>query len=87
MMISLHSPVVAAFGVPVIRHAGERAIRHYQDTDIDFNEARQKMADIPDTATLIDNPSVLHLDLNSQMSMMQACLLFCRRCLQLFHIP
>lgn len=50
--------VAAAFGVPVIRHdeAEARLIRHYQDTDIDFNEARQKMADIPDTATLIDNP-------------------------------
>ena len=50
--------VAAAFGVPVIRHAEAEArlVRHYQDTDIDFNEARQKMADIPDTATLIDNP-------------------------------
>ncbi|EHI49597.1 putative nuleotide-utilizing enzyme, moeA [SAR116 cluster alpha proteobacterium HIMB100] len=50
--------VAAAFGVPVIRHAEAEArlILHYQDTDIDFNEARQKMADIPDTATLIDNP-------------------------------
>ena len=50
--------VAAAFGVPVIRHAEAEArlLRHYQDTDIDFNEARQKMADIPDTATLIDNP-------------------------------
>ena len=50
--------VAAAFGVPVIRHteAEARLLRHYQDTDIDFNEARQKMADIPDTATLIDNP-------------------------------
>ena len=50
--------VAAAFGVPVIRHAEAEArlLRHYQDTHIDFNEARQKMADIPDTATLIDNP-------------------------------
>ena len=50
--------VAAAFGVPVIRHAEAEArlVRHYQDTDIDFNEARQKMADIPETATLIDNP-------------------------------
>ena len=50
--------VAAAFGVPVIRHAEAEArlVRHYQDTDIDFNEARQKMADIPDTATLLDNP-------------------------------
>lgn len=50
--------IAAAFGVPVIRHpeAEARLLRHYEDTDIDFNEARQKMADIPDTATLIDNP-------------------------------
>jgi molybdenum cofactor synthesis domain-containing protein len=50
--------VAAAFGVPVIRHpeAMARLTRHYTDTDIDFNEARQKMADIPETATLIDNP-------------------------------
>ena len=44
--------------MPVIRHseAEARLLRHYEGTDIDFNEARQKMADIPDTATLIDNP-------------------------------
>lgn len=50
--------VAAAFDVPVIRHAEAEArlLRHYEGTDIDFNEARQKMADIPDTATLIDNP-------------------------------
>tara|TARA_B110000305_G_scaffold111743_1_gene125808 strand:- start:28 stop:801 length:774 start_codon:yes stop_codon:yes gene_type:complete len=29
---------------------------HYEDTNIDFNEARQKMAIIPINATLIDNP-------------------------------
>ena len=50
--------VAAAFGVPVIRHpeAMARLTRHYKDTDIDFNEARQKMADIPETSELIDNP-------------------------------
>ena len=50
--------VAAAFDVPVIRHpeAEARLLRHYENTDIDFNEARQKMADIPDTASLIDNP-------------------------------
>ena len=50
--------VAAAFDVPVIRHpeAEARLLRHYENTDIDFNEARQKMADIPDTANLIDNP-------------------------------
>ncbi len=50
--------VAAAFNVSVIRHpeAERRLIAHYKNTDLDFNEARQKMADIPDTATLIDNP-------------------------------
>lgn len=50
--------VAAAFDVPVIRHpeAEARLLRHYENTDIDFNEARQKMADIPETARLIDNP-------------------------------
>ena len=50
--------VAAAFGVRVIRHpeAERRLIAHYANTDLDFNAARQKMADIPDTASLIDNP-------------------------------
>ena len=50
--------VAAAFDVPVIRHpeAEARLLRHYEGTDIEFNEARQKMADVPDTASLIDNP-------------------------------
>ena len=50
--------VAAAFNVPVIRHpeAERRLIAHYKNTDLEFNEARQKMADIPATATLIDNP-------------------------------
>ena len=50
--------VADAFNVPVIRHpeAERRLIAHYKNTDLEFNEARQKMADIPDTATLIDNP-------------------------------
>ena len=50
--------VAAAFDVRVIRHpeAERRLIAHYKNTDLEFNEARQKMADIPDTATLIDNP-------------------------------
>jgi len=50
--------VAAAFDVPVIRHpeAMARLTRHYKDTDIDFNEARQKMANIPEGAELIDNP-------------------------------
>lgn len=50
--------IAAAFGKRVIRHpeAEARLIAHYEGTDIDFNEARQKMADIPEDATLIDNP-------------------------------
>lgn len=50
--------IATAFGKRVIRHpeAEARLIAHYQDTDIEFNEARQKMADIPEDATLIDNP-------------------------------
>ena len=50
--------VAAAFDVKVIRHpeAERRLIAHYLNTDVEFNTARQKMADIPETATLIDNP-------------------------------
>lgn len=50
--------VAAAFERPVERNgeAMARLIRHYENTDIDFNEARQKMADIPQGARLIDNP-------------------------------
>lgn len=50
--------VAAAFEVPVIRHpeAVARLTRHYEGTDIEFNAARQKMADIPQGADLIDNP-------------------------------
>ena len=50
--------VAAAFDVPVIRHteAMARLTRHYEGTDIEFNAARQKMADIPQGAELIDNP-------------------------------
>ena len=50
--------VAAAFHVPVIRHpeAERRLLKYYSNTDLEFNAARQKMADIPETATLIDNP-------------------------------
>ena len=50
--------VAAAFDVPVVRHpeAERRLVAHYENTDLAFNAARQKMADIPATATLIDNP-------------------------------
>ncbi len=50
--------VAAAFGKPVIRHPEAEAvlIKHYANTDLEFNAARQKMADIPADAELIDNP-------------------------------
>ncbi len=50
--------IAAAFNVPVIRHpeAERRLIAHYANTDLELNAARQKMADIPETAKLIDNP-------------------------------
>ena len=50
--------VAKAFGKAVIRHpeAVRRLLDHYEGTDIEFNEARQKMADIPEDARLIDNP-------------------------------
>ena len=50
--------IAKAFGVPVIRHpeADQRLIDHYKDTDLDYNAARQKMADVPEGAVLIDNP-------------------------------
>ena len=50
--------IAAAFDVPVIKHpdAERRLLAHYANTDLEFNAARQKMADIPETATLIDNP-------------------------------
>ena len=50
--------VAAAFGLPVIRHpeAERRLLAHYKNTGLEFNEARQKMADVPETAKLIDNP-------------------------------
>ena len=50
--------IAAAFGKQVIRHPEAEAVlqKHYQNTDLEFNDARQKMADIPMDATLIDNP-------------------------------
>ena len=50
--------IAKAFGVKVIRHpeADQRLIDHYNGTGLDYNEARQKMADIPEGAVLIDNP-------------------------------
>jgi molybdenum cofactor synthesis domain-containing protein len=50
--------VAQAFGVSVERNreALQRLEQHYKGTDIVLNEVRKKMADIPNGATLIDNP-------------------------------
>lgn len=50
--------IAAAFGKKVIRHPEAEAVllKHYQNTDLEFNAARQKMADIPEDADLINNP-------------------------------
>ena len=48
--------IARAFGVPVIRHpeAERRLLAHYTPDQV--NEARMKMADVPQDAALIDNP-------------------------------
>ncbi len=50
--------VARAFGVPVLRHpeAEARLRAHYNNDERILNAARLKMADIPQGATLIDNP-------------------------------
>lgn len=50
--------VADAFGAPIGVRADARAIlqAHYERSGIEFNEARQRMARIPDGATLIENP-------------------------------
>jgi molybdenum cofactor synthesis domain-containing protein len=50
--------IAAAFGVPITHRADAMALltAHYQRAGLPFNEARQRMARIPDGATLIDNP-------------------------------
>ncbi len=50
--------VAEAFGVDIGVRADARAIleAHYANTDKELNEARLRMARIPDTATLIENP-------------------------------
>jgi len=50
--------IATAFGVPVHHHpeAMARLRAHYAASNIDFNEARQRMARIPEGGTLIDNP-------------------------------
>lgn len=50
--------VAAAFGVPIDVRDDARAllVAHYERTGSKLNNARLRMARIPDTATLIDNP-------------------------------
>ncbi len=50
--------VAAAFGVAIGRRADAMALlaAHYARQGLEFNEARQRMARIPDGAVLIDNP-------------------------------
>ncbi|MBC7140340.1 MAG: competence/damage-inducible protein A [Defluviimonas sp.] len=50
--------VAAAFGVPIGVREDARALMaaHYEKRGVEFNAARQRMARIPEGATLIDNP-------------------------------
>ena len=50
--------IAAAFGVAITHRADAMALMqaNYDSLALPFNEARQRMARIPDTATLIDNP-------------------------------
>lgn len=50
--------VADAFGVAlrIDSEAKRRLERHYENSELDLNEARMRMARIPDGASLIDNP-------------------------------
>ena len=50
--------IAAAFAVPITHRADAMALlaAHYHRADLPFNEARQRMARIPEGAALIDNP-------------------------------
>ncbi|WP_050528016.1 competence/damage-inducible protein A [Pseudorhodobacter aquimaris] len=50
--------VAAAFDTPISQRADAMALlaAHYERSGMPFNEARQRMARIPDGASLIDNP-------------------------------
>jgi molybdenum cofactor synthesis domain-containing protein len=50
--------IAAAFGVAITHRADAMALltAHYERAGLPFNEARQRMARIPDGAVLIDNP-------------------------------
>jgi molybdenum cofactor synthesis domain-containing protein len=50
--------IAAAFGVKLILHPEAKRLleAHYAARNIEFNEARQRMAHVPEGATLIENP-------------------------------
>ena len=50
--------IAAAFGVPITHRADAMDLlaKHYERQGLPFNEARQRMARIPDGAQLIENP-------------------------------
>ena len=50
--------IAAAFGAPITHRADAMALlqAHYDRQGLPFNEARQRMARIPDGASLIENP-------------------------------
>ena len=50
--------IAAAFGVKLIRHPDAMAVlaAHYAATGAEFNDARKKMAEVPEGATLVENP-------------------------------
>lgn len=50
--------IAAAFGVDIGYHpeAMEILTKHYETTGIEFNEARKRMARIPEGASLVNNP-------------------------------
>ncbi len=50
--------IAVAFGVPITHRADAMAVlgAHYARSGLPFNDARQRMARIPDGAVLIDNP-------------------------------
>ena len=51
--------VAEAFGVPVVLdpEADRRLVEHYEGTGLDYNDARRKMAHVPEGSALIDNPT------------------------------
>jgi molybdenum cofactor synthesis domain-containing protein len=48
--------VAKAFGVPLVRHPGAEALLHSRYDPAHLNEARLRMANTPEGATLIENP-------------------------------